>query len=323
MSATAAGRRPRMLRAAGLAMIALGIAATAGLVVWAGAGTIGGAVWRALPALPFVMAVHAMQLCITGLGWWCLIPAPRPPAWRIMKARWIREAVNTLLPLGGLSGAVAATRVVAREARLPTALATATVTADLTCEAAALAPFLAAALAMVALLAPGKLSPARAALAILPILAGAAGFLLAQRAGIMRLVEKAARALGFGGAMDGLHDSLMALHTNRAQIARAFLLQTTAWCLGSVESWIALRAIGHPVGPATAFAMEGLGMAGRSLGFALPAGLAAQEAGFVLAGSLLGVAAPDAVALSMVKRVRELVVGVAGVAAWQWGEWRG
>jgi hypothetical protein len=77
------------------------------------------------------------------------------------------------------------------------------------------------------------------------------------------------------------------------------------------------------VSPAAAFAIEGLGMAARSAGFALPAGLAAQEAGFVLAGSLFGVPAADSVALSMVKRLRELVVCLPGLLVWQVSEMRG
>ena len=86
--------------------------------------------------------------------------------------------------------------------------------------------------------------------------------------------------------------------------------------------WVILHAIGDPVGAGAAFAIEGVGMAARSMGFALPSGLAAQEAGFVLGAGMFGIAAPDAVALSMLKRVRELIVSVAGVAAWQAALWR-
>lgn len=301
----------------GVALCATGL-----MVGWWGVRTIGSDIWRALPAVPAALAVHATQLSLAGLGWWCLLPLPKPHPLRAMRGRWIREAVNTIFPLGGLSGAVVATRIIARDARLQMPIATATVTADLTCEAAALGPFLVCALVTVALLEPGKLSPGRAALAVLPIMLGAAGFVLAQRAGLMRLIEAAARRLGFGAAMEGLHDSLMALHARPQQFLRAISLQSIGWSLGGAEVFVILHAIGHPVSPATAFAMEGLGMAGRSLGFALPVGLAAQEAGFVLAGTLFGVPPADAIALSMVKRVRELIVGLTGVATWQFGEWR-
>lgn len=284
--------------------------------VWGLAG-ISAAVWRGTPALPASLGIHATQLALSGTGWWLVLPAPRPPLGLVVRARWIREAVNTLLPLAGLSGGVASTRLLARQGGISIALATASTTLDLTCEAASLAPFLAVSLATVALLAPGEMSAGRAALAIVPVAAGAIGFVVAQRAGMLRLAERAASRLGFPGALDGLHDSLITLQARRGDLLRAILLQTLAWSLGGAEVWVVLQAIGAPLSPAACFAVEGLGMTARSLGFALPAGLAAQEAGFVIACGLFGVPAADAVALSMVKRGRELLAGAAGVVVWR------
>ena len=61
-------------------------------------------------------------------------------------------------------------------------------------------------------------------------------------------------------------------------------------------------------------------MAARSAGFVVPGSLGVQEAGFILVGGLFG-QPPDAmIALSMVKRVRELLVGASGMVAWQLSE---
>jgi putative membrane protein len=308
---------PSRLRLLGGMIVAASLVATAAMVVWWGAAHIGAVVWRALPALPAAIAVHCIQLTISGYGWWLLLERPRPKVARLLLARWVREALNTVLPIAGLSGGVAATRLLARNAGLTMAAATAATTGDLTCEAISQAPYLIMTLAIVALLAPGQLSPGRAALAIVPIALGAAGFVLAQRMGLMRLVERAASRLGFGQAMAGLHDGLMQLHARPVQVTQSVLVHMVGWGLGGAEVWVILRAIGHPVGPAAAFAIEGLGMAARSIGFALPSGLAAQEAGFVVACAAFGIAAPDALAMSMLKRLRELIVGVAGVIAWR------
>jgi len=302
--------------------LVVALAATGTMVFWWGAEDIGQAVWRAMPSLPWALGVHGVQLGLSGLGWWCLLDRPRPPTVLVMRARWVREAVNTLLPLGGLSGAVAATRLLARDAGLRMAYATVTTTADITCEAAAQAPYLVAALMVAALLVPGQVTAGRAALAVLPVGLGALAFFAAQRAGLMRLVERAAVRFGFGAAMEGLHEGLMALHARPGKIARVVALHTLSWSLGGAEVWIILHAIGQPVGAGAAFAIEGVGMAGRSMGFALPAGLAAQEAGFVLGAGLFGIAAQDAIALSMLKRVRELVMAVGGLGVWQIALWR-
>jgi putative membrane protein len=321
VSEALAQRRTTLRTVAGL-LLAVSLVATACMVFWWGAAGIGAAVWRGLPALPAALLVHGTQLAIAGYGWWLLLPEPRARIGLMLRVRWVREALNTLLPLGGLGGGVAATRMLARDTAMSTADATASTTADLTCEAASQAPYLIAALAVVALLAPGQLSPARAALALLPITLAAFGFFAAQRMGIMRLIEHAARRLGFGSAMAGLHDGLMALHARPVQVTQSIVMHFIAWALGGAEVWVILRAIGHPVGPAAAFAIEGLGMAARSIGFALPSGLAAQEAGFVLACTAFGVPAADAVAMSMVKRTRELIVAIAGAIVWRIPFWR-
>jgi putative membrane protein len=316
MSATTPARRI-WLRNASITLITLSLLAVGFMVAWWGAAGIGGIVWRAMPALPESLAIHAVQLSLSGMAWRCVMLPPPPRPLIVLRARWVREALNTALPLAGIGGAIGSTRMLARESGIAMARATAALTADLTIEAAAQAPFLVLSLAAMALIEPGRFSMARMAWAIVPIALGAAGFIVAQRAGMMRLVEQGARRLGFGEAMEGLHDSVMALHARPLPILRAFLLHLLSWSLGGAEVWVILRAVGVPVSAGAAFAIEGLGMAARSLGFALPAGLAAQEAGFVLACAVFGISPQDGLALSMVKRLREVLVAASGVLVWR------
>lgn len=63
-------------------------------------------------------------------------------------------------------------------------------------------------------------------------------------------------------------------------------------------------------------------MAVRSAGFAVPGALGVQEGGFILVGGLFGVGPDLALALSMVKRLRELIVGCSGLLLWQWSEFK-
>jgi hypothetical protein len=60
----------------------------------------------------------------------------------------------------------------------------------------------------------------------------------------------------------------------------------------------------------------------RNLGFALPGGLGVQEASYVLLGPLFGVHASDALALSLLRRARDLVIGVPVLLIWQAREGR-
>ncbi len=301
-------------------MIGLGLLGTGSMVAFWGAAGIGETVDRALPALPASIAVHATQLLLSALGWRCIMRRPRPAVWVVARLRWVREAVNTMLPFAGVGGGLAAGRMLARELGYASGDAAASVTADITVEATAQVPFLLLSIAAAIALAPGRVAPMHALLAVLPLLLGVAGFIAAQRAGLAQLIERTASRFGAGARIAGWHSALLALHAKRARLARAFLFHFASWSLGGAEVWIILRATGHPVGPGAAVAIEGLGMAVRSTGFVLPAGLAAQEAGFALAVAAFGIPVATGLALSMVKRMREVAVCLAGLLAWRFGE---
>jgi uncharacterized membrane protein YbhN (UPF0104 family) len=153
-----------------------------------------------------------------------------------------------------------------------------------------------------------------------------AGFLIALRAGMLRLIEWLARRLNgfFPGlsvdAVYGLHRELMRLHGDGSAVAKAASLHMLAWLLGTGETWLALTAMGRPTSLAEAFVIESLGMAARSAGFVVPGALGVQEAGFIVVCALFGISPDAAIALSMVKRARELTVGIPGLFAWQWSE---
>ena len=49
--------------------VALGGGVAIGLIAWAGAGAIAEAVLRAGWTLPLLLALHAMQLSLSGLAW--------------------------------------------------------------------------------------------------------------------------------------------------------------------------------------------------------------------------------------------------------------
>jgi hypothetical protein len=99
-------------------------------------------------------------------------------------------------------------------------------------------------------------------------------------------------------------------------------LQFAAFISGSFEIWFALRLFGHPVGPGAALALESMTQAVRHLAFVIPAGLGVQEAGLVLFGHVLGISGEMALAVSMAKRMREVLCALPSLMSWQWLEGR-
>ena len=100
------------------------------------------------------------------------------------------------------------------------------------------------------------------------------------------------------------------------------VLQFGGLLSGSFEIWFALRLFGHPVDWRAAIVLESLTQAIRHVAFVIPAGLGVQEASLILFGQALGIDAELALAVSMAKRVREVLLGVVSLLSWQWMEAR-
>ncbi|HET7315228.1 lysylphosphatidylglycerol synthase domain-containing protein, partial [Salinisphaera sp.] len=122
------------------------------------------------------------------------------------------------------------------------------------------------------------------------------------------------RLFGRRGSLD---DALHDLTGRWARMAWATLWQFLGMFAGSFEVWLVLKLLGHPVSPSAAIALESFALAIRHLAFMIPAGLGVQEVGFVMFGQLLGIDSQTALALSLIKRGREIVFGLPILLSWQ------
>src|SRR5258708_34099030 len=90
-----------------------------------------------------------------------------------------------------------------------------------------------------------------------------------------------------------------------------------SWLLGGVEVMLALYLVGVSVDLREGLIIESLGQALRAVGFAVPASLGVQEGGYVLICGVLGISPQAAIELSLLKRVREVALGVPALIVWQ------
>ncbi len=291
-----------------LFLVAVAAAGVTVLVGWVGVRPISAAVWRAAWAIPVAVAVHAVQLAMSGRAWRLQLGKAAPGQARVALLRWLREAINSMLPVAQIGGGIATVRMLAQSGMTLTH-ATAATTLDVMMESLAMAPPVLVALA---LLGAGQSTALIWGFATL--LLGLGGFFAAQRLGLFRLAER------FG--LPGLHDALAELHANPGPLLGTGVWHLLAWLLGTVETWVALLAMGADASWRSAFILETLGMVARAVGFAVPGALGVQEAGFVVVGQLVGIPPDAAIAVSMIKRVRELLVGLPGLIVWQAHEGR-
>jgi len=154
---------------------------------------------------------------------------------------------------------------------------------------------------------------------VVALFAGAiAAFLAGQGPAARGLARLVARWLpDYASGVDDVGEAVVAMYRRPARVALAVGLHVTAWIGSSAVSWVALRMMGVSIALQDVVAVESLMYAVRNVAFALPAGLGVQEAAYVLIGPVFGLHAGDALALSLLKRGRDVFIGAPVLAAWQ------
>ena len=312
-----------------LALLA-GTALAVGLVLRAGLGPILGLLATAGWRLLWLVPLHALPLLLDVMGWQGLLRASgvaaelTSPA-RLLRIASVREAVNRLLPVANIGGEIAGIRLLSRAGA-----AAAPVTASVVVEVllTIISQLLFAAVGVLVLLhLTGKVALAAQLLLALALAAPvvAALYLLVHRGALFERILRGVEAslqlparlrstLVQAAAVDA---QLRALLGRPAVLWVTVLWQLAGFAAGAIETWLALRWLGHPVGAAAALALESLTQAIRHFIFVVPAGLGVQEAGLAGFGYLLGLPADAGIALSLAKRMREIVFGVPALAWWQ------
>ncbi|MFA5965128.1 MAG: lysylphosphatidylglycerol synthase domain-containing protein [Sphingomonas sp.] len=266
-------------------------------------------------------------LLILGLAWFAVAPGePLSRAWLFVWARTTREAATDVLPFSQVGGLVVGARTLTA-AGVPDKVVYASMVADLTTEMAAQLLFTLGGVATLLMV----LAHRPVEHDIVPLaLAGVAGmvaiiiaFVVAQRP-LLRLAGKlGARILpGSVAAMAAVRGQLDAVYRAPRRMIAAFLLNLLAWLASAATAWVALRFMGSEVPLWAVIAQEALIFTLRSVAFAIPGAIGVQEATYALLGPLFGIPPATALALSLLKRARDLLIGIPALILWQAGEGR-
>jgi putative membrane protein len=273
--------------------------------------------WAGFAAL---VACHLAIIACLGFCWYLLAPRAAPLG-AFVWGRLIRDSSAELLPLSALGGFVLGARATMLLG-LSGASAFATTIVDVTQELIGQLAYTALGLAILHWRDPDQelLGWAAAGLAVGCL--ATLGFMVTQRHGF-GIAERAARRLARRWAKDRVieeatvHREILALHRRPGVLACTALLHFAVWLASGVEAWLALRFMGAPLPLAAVFAIESLLYAIRSVAFAVPNGFGVQEGALVLLGAAFGLPPEAALALSVLKRARDLVIGVPALLAWQ------
>jgi putative membrane protein len=315
-----------MKLAARIALL-VGLAVTVALVLHAGGPAMLDMLARAGWVLLWLVPLHAIALLLDVCGWRTLL-GPRasiPLLWWIAT---VREAINRLLPVANIGGEIVGIRLLA-SAGVEGTLAAASVIMEVLLTL--FSQYLFVALGLRALHAVRPLEDTLLGMAVtLPVLALLMA-LLRYGAIFQRFERLAERVVGVRSHIMALLSrsadldaAIRSLYARRRRLALTIAWQVSGLLVGTLETWLALRWLGHPQGIEGAVALESLTQAVRNFIFLVPAGLGVQEASLVGLGALLGVTPDVAITLSLVKRMREIVFGLPALLSWEWVEgWKG
>ena len=314
---------PAIVKLSAALSAVVGTAIAAGLMIYVGIGDIAAAIAGAGWGVLAVIAFHFAQMAFSASAWRTVLPTtPVPGLVRFIGLRWIREAVNALLPVAQIGGEFVGARLLAfRQVRADAAGAC--VTVDLTLEMISQIIFTLFGIGLLVI----RPHDAKIVQYITGITATAIAvviaFVLTQRFGFFRLIERGlvrlAAKMGWAGLSEvsGLHEAIVGLYQQPRRLALACLYHFVSWLLGGLEVMLALYAVGVEIDLREGLIIESLGQALRAVGFAVPGSLGVQEGGYVLVCGLLGVGPQAAIELSLIKRIREIALGVPGLIAWQ------
>jgi putative membrane protein len=300
--------------------VILGVATMAALVMYFGAGVVIHSL-LAIGGFGFVVVclIHTGLMVLMGAAWSVLLPGT--PPWVTVWGRFVRDSGSEVLPLSQFGGYVLGTRALAL-AGVPATQGAASTIVDVTLEFVGQLAYIALGLAWLVALGSGTIPSWVVLLGLVAASSLAIGFIVFQHRGF-GAVNRIAGILGRGWAertaagATALHQAIAAIWRRNGGIWASFLLHFTAWVLGAFEIWIALWFAGAPLPVGSVVVIESLLYAIRSVTFVVPNAVGVQEGAYILLGTAFGLTPEMALALSLLKRARDLTIGLPVLAAWQ------
>ncbi len=317
--------RARALRLS-IALAILGLAVDTALIAWFGAGLVFREVASIGPGgFALVCAWQMVLFASLGLAWWVLLPRPIPLRVTIW-GRMVRDSAGNCLPFSQVGGFVAGARATVL-LDLPWTLAAASTAADIAAELLAQLVFVATGVAILASRHPGSklVAPGLAGLGVGCV--AAAGFVWAQRGGSQRfagIADRLLRALHLdaAGQIAGIRAALDAIYAARRRFALCILLHVVNWLGTGVADWIAYNLLGAPIDLAAAIAIDALLHAALSVAVLVPGYAGVQEAVYAAVGTWFGQPPAISLAVSLLRRSRDIALGVPILLVWQGMEWK-
>jgi putative membrane protein len=299
-------------------LLTVGVGLLALLLATHGVGAVREIVAKVGWQVVLVIVAHLPVTLLATIGWQVLLPPDRrPPLPFLFRLRVIKEAVNALLPVAQVGGDVVRAKLSVRNG-LTLAEATASCVVDVLAGTVGLVLFVLTSL-VVAIVTLHDPRLAQAGLALVGVvMVIVASVFIAHKAGLgRRLGQFSQRWTALAGRVGELGEAFRGIGRQRANLFASWAWHMAAWVAGAFETYVSMWALGLNPTLLQALIVEGLAQTAKVVGFAIPGALGVQEGGYLLLGGALGLTPDQALALSLLRRVRELTLGGVGLVLWR------
>lgn len=269
-----------------------------------------------------IVSWQLLLFAILGLAWESI--TPNHDLRRLLVLIWgrmVRDASANCLPFSQVGGFVFGARAVTLHG-ISWSLATASTVVDVTAEFLAQLAFTGIGLSILLARAPkSELAvPLEAGLGLAVVAAVALVWL--QR-GAAPLFARIGGRIAARWSRDGrdlaqvLQTEMALIYGHAGRLALGFALHLMGWIGTGVAGWITYHAIGVTIDFDDALAIEALLSAAAAVAFLVPVNAGVQEAGYAGLGAIFGVPPELSLSVSLVRRARDLVVGIPILLLWQ------
>lgn len=269
-----------------------------------------------------LVCLYAVAVFATlGTAWWVLVAGSGTKGWRsFVWARLVRDSAAETLPFSQIGGFVIGARAAILDG-IPATMATASMIADITTELVAQVVYACIGIALLGIqLRRSQGVPSAGWLAMGIVFAAliATGFFLVQYYGGERIRSVVTRFVPRAlDHTDALTSSLQSIYRAPARITASVVLHLFCWIASGAGTWVAFRLVGAQVSLTAVIAVDSLVYAVRSIGFAVPNALGVQEAAYAAFAPLLGIGPEIGLAISLIKRGRDIAIGIPVLLFWQ------
>lgn len=298
----------------------LGLALGTLLIAWFGVG----GVFDAAIALGWVgffwlLLCQLGILALLGLAWRVLLPKGMPLIY--VWGRLVRDSSGNLLPFSQMGGFIFGARAITL-AGVSARRAVASTLVDVTIEFLAQLAFAGVGLVILILRAPNSALVWPLAFGLAAAVIGGGVFIALQQ-GVGPIFRALAARISAGwlrqqtariGALEG---ELSGIYQRIPRLALAGSVHFLGWICAGLTTWLALHLLGATIDVASAVAVEAIFQVGLNFAVLVPGYLGVQEAVLTALGVLFGVAPEMTLAFSLIRRARDLAIGVPVLLLWQ------